>query len=507
MKRVFERGLFREAAWACAFAAVASATLWGAFRLGEDVFSARVPDVRAAFEARREACARELKRVWREALSELDAGGDPALFRGATLAACVVREPAGTRAPQIESETGDAAALRALLPRALARERERLSPDAPARFRPLLLAHVSEDGGAAGKIRHALFLVRRVGVSGEDGFSVRLLDVPALDRALSRSLRGVSPSAHVAFAAPRGPLKVEGGEIYEAYAPWRLPDPAREDLEGYPVRLSAAFYVAEGAPAASWKALIFPAGIAAFFVFAYALWRRRALRRRRFFVEALSHELRAPLLRERLLLDAFEETPESDAGTRRRLLRELAENRATIRRVAENAGRIARFGRAPAGGARRERLSVGELAERVCARARERLAESGVRARLRVEPELRERRVRADAEAIGQILFNLADNAAKYAPGAAAEIEFSRRGNALEIRFADDGPGLPAEARARIFSEFVRGGDVPAETPGSGMGLAVARRLAREQGGELVAEDSCSAGAAFRLRIPLRRFL
>ena len=94
MKRVFERGLFREAAWVCAFAAVASATLWGAFRLGEDVFSARVPDVRAAFEARREACARELKRVWREALSELDAGGDPALFRGATLAACVVREPA-----------------------------------------------------------------------------------------------------------------------------------------------------------------------------------------------------------------------------------------------------------------------------------------------------------------------------------------------------------------------------------------------------------------------------
>ena len=69
--------------------------------------------------------------------------------------------------------------------------------------------------------------------------------------------------AAVAFAAPRGPLKIEGGEIYEAYAPWRLPDPAREDLEGYPVRLSAAFYVAEGAPAASWKALIFPAGIAA----------------------------------------------------------------------------------------------------------------------------------------------------------------------------------------------------------------------------------------------------
>lgn len=502
MNPVFEKRLSRKIAYTCALAALTAAILWGTFRLGEDVFSANVPDAHAAFEARREVCARELKRVWREALSELDAGKDPALFREATRAACIVRASEDARGTHTESETGDSASLSALLPRTLARERERLSPNAPARFRPLLLAYVSEEGEANGEIRHALFLVRRDGASGKERFSVRLLDVPALNRALARSLRGVSPSVHITFAAPRGPLTVTNGEIYEAYAPWRLPDTEREDLEGYPVRLSAAFYVAEDEPASSRKALIFPAATAAFFAFAFTLWKRRALRRRRFFVEALSHELRAPLLRERLLLDAFERTPENDAETRRRLLRELAGNRASIRRVAENAGRIARFGNAFAGGARRERLSVGELAERVCARARERLAESGTHARMRVEPELRERHIRADSEAIGQILFNLADNAAKYASGAAAEIRFSRRGKTLEVRFADGGPGLPADVQARIFSEFVRGGDVPEDTPGSGLGLAVARRLAKELGGELVAEDSCSSGAAFRLRIP-----
>ncbi|HZD72037.1 MAG TPA: HAMP domain-containing sensor histidine kinase [Actinomycetes bacterium] len=116
--------------------------------------------------------------------------------------------------------------------------------------------------------------------------------------------------------------------------------------------------------------------------------------------------------------------------------------------------------------------------------------------------------VRVAPEAVLQVLTNLLDNAARYSPaGASILLEASRRGNQAVIAVEDAGPGVPRSERERIFGRFTRlnhhtGG---AARGGVGLGLYVARQLARAQGGDLEAKEPAGAGggARFELRLPL----
>ena len=65
----------------------------------------------------------------------------------------------------------------------------------------------------------------------------------------------------------------------------------------------------------------------------------------------------------------------------------------------------------------------------------------------------------------------------------------------VEIAIRDDGPGLPARARMKLFRPFVHAG-------GTGLGLAIARELARNHGGDLSLVDSSENGTEFRLTLP-----
>ena len=113
-----------------------------------------------------------------------------------------------------------------------------------------------------------------------------------------------------------------------------------------------------------------------------------------------------------------------------------------------------------------------------------------------------------EVEAVGQILFNLVDNACKYCAEAGdRRVHLSARVNdgALEIRVRDHGPGVPREQTDAIFEPFDRGtrsqGDA---TPGVGLGLALARGLARDMGGELRLKPQPDGGACFELTLPKR---
>ena len=135
-------------------------------------------------------------------------------------------------------------------------------------------------------------------------------------------------------------------------------------------------------------------------------------------------------------------------------------------------------------------------------------------------------RVVADEEAVQRVLFNLVDNAAKYAAGAEdprvhleAGVEGSGRERQLAVRVRDHGPGIAPEARRGVFAPFERAGrdtngaagspdshGAPG-APGIGLGLSLARGIARQLGGELVLEEQTDPGtgpgAAFRLTLPL----
>ncbi len=102
----------------------------------------------------------------------------------------------------------------------------------------------------------------------------------------------------------------------------------------------------------------------------------------------------------------------------------------------------------------------------------------------------------ADKDAVVQILSNLFRNSAEASPGGTIRVSFGRCGEAFRICVEDDGPGVPDTERERIFDAFYT-----TKATGSGLGLAVARHLARSQGGDLRIEE-CGGRACFSLTLP-----
>ncbi|BBY08469.1 sensor histidine kinase [Mycobacterium noviomagense] len=112
-------------------------------------------------------------------------------------------------------------------------------------------------------------------------------------------------------------------------------------------------------------------------------------------------------------------------------------------------------------------------------------------------------RVRADPTRVAQILSNLLDNARRHTPpGGQIGIDLQRRDGVAEVTVTDTGPGIPEDERERIFERLVRLDTGRArDHGGAGLGLSIARALARAHGGDLTCL-SHQGGAQFRLTIP-----
>jgi two-component system sensor histidine kinase KdpD len=104
-----------------------------------------------------------------------------------------------------------------------------------------------------------------------------------------------------------------------------------------------------------------------------------------------------------------------------------------------------------------------------------------------------------------QVLVNLLDNAAKYAPsGTTIEIDGRRENGTVVIEVRDEGPGIPVDDLERIFDKFyrVRSGD--RQRAGTGLGLAICRGFIEAQGGTIVAANRVDrSGAVFTIRLPV----
>ncbi|WP_234537041.1 sensor histidine kinase [Streptomyces shenzhenensis] len=109
--------------------------------------------------------------------------------------------------------------------------------------------------------------------------------------------------------------------------------------------------------------------------------------------------------------------------------------------------------------------------------------------------------VEADAGLLERSVANLVENAVKYSPsGRPVLVSASAIVNRVEVRIADRGPGVPDEAKERIFEPFQRYGDAP-RGAGVGLGLAVARGFAEAMGGTLNAEDTPGGGLTMVLSL------
>ncbi|HEX8623989.1 MAG TPA: HAMP domain-containing sensor histidine kinase [Allosphingosinicella sp.] len=128
-----------------------------------------------------------------------------------------------------------------------------------------------------------------------------------------------------------------------------------------------------------------------------------------------------------------------------------------------------------------------------------------------------ERQVRIDSPSAGdslpawgdfrralQIVVNLLTNAIRYSPeGGQIWVRTDREGDLAALIIADQGKGISAEDQARIFEKFERVD--PTEAGGTGLGLYIARRLARAMGGDVAVDSAPGQGARFTFTLPLRR--
>src|SRR5712671_5432756 len=112
--------------------------------------------------------------------------------------------------------------------------------------------------------------------------------------------------------------------------------------------------------------------------------------------------------------------------------------------------------------------------------------------------------VRVDFVLFEQVLFNLIDNAAKYAPsGTAITLRARREGGVVKMQVLDEGPGLPQEDRERIFDKFYRVRATDKQRAGTGLGLSIARGFLEAMGGTITAANRTDrSGAVFTIKMP-----
>ena len=142
-----------------------------------------------------------------------------------------------------------------------------------------------------------------------------------------------------------------------------------------------------------------------------------------------------------------------------------------------------------------------------CAAARAAAAPAGERGvRVRVVPARHPVRVAVEQDLVQRMLAPLVENACRYAEHE-IRIELEHTGSRARLTVADDGPGVPPEQLQTIFEPGWQGGPRSGSTlavTGAGLGLPLARRLARTAGGDLNAQPA-EAGAKFVLELPAAR--
>jgi two-component system sensor histidine kinase KdpD len=211
-------------------------------------------------------------------------------------------------------------------------------------------------------------------------------------------------------------------------------------------------------------------------------------------ISGVAHELRTPIAAVRGAASALRREG-LDEGTRDRLLAVIEDAVGELSRLVDD---LLDAGRLDAGALAVEPgpVDVVEAARGVVEAA---VAATGAAIEL-IPPAGEPPVARADAGRLRQAVANLVDNAVRYSPpGSPVEVRVERTVDGVRIAVADSGPGIPTADRDRIFEPFVR---LSSGTAGSGLGLYLARELARAMGGELRLAASGNGGSTFAIDLP-----
>ena len=218
------------------------------------------------------------------------------------------------------------------------------------------------------------------------------------------------------------------------------------------------------------------------------------------FVSGVSHELRTPLAQIRLLAELLRMGKVPTEERKDRSLRIIDKE---ARRLSFLVDSILSFTRSQSGSVYPVSTDVAAEIEEIVSGFEPLAQAHSVHLATQLEPGLV---AEVDRGALRQMLLNLLDNAVRYGPAAhTVTITTASAGDAWTMEVADEGPGIPADERERIFDPYYRmKRDAGGPVGGTGIGLAVVRRLVKQHGGEIrVAGDGGHAGARFVVTLPV----
>jgi signal transduction histidine kinase len=228
------------------------------------------------------------------------------------------------------------------------------------------------------------------------------------------------------------------------------------------------------------------------------------------FVNQVSHELKTPLTNIRLYAELLEtevdavfddeqQDGQAEGNKARKYLGIITAESQRLSRLIANVLRFGQFQQSQLQ-LRLQQAVVDEVIQRCIAAFAAALQAKGITVRLDLHASAA---VLLDAEALEQILNNLISNAEKYAAsGASLQISSTQDADVSSIAVRDFGPGIAARERARIFQPFYRiSSKLSDGVTGTGIGLDIARQLARLHGGDLVLQE-VDVGACFTVTLP-----
>jgi len=220
------------------------------------------------------------------------------------------------------------------------------------------------------------------------------------------------------------------------------------------------------------------------------------------FVANVSHDLKTPLSVIRMFGETLELGRVLDEDRRREYYRVITRESERLSRLIDN---VLDFSRIEGGRRRYERAptAVEPLVRDTLDAFAYPLEQQGFKAEVTVAPDLPE--VPMDADAVGQALANLVDNAVKYSgTERVITIDAHREGDRLALSVTDRGVGIPAAEHARIFEKFYRVGQSETQgRRGSGVGLALVRHIVEAHGGAVTVQSAPGQGSRFTLWLPL----
>ncbi len=345
-----------------------------------------------------------------------------------------------------------------------------------------------------------LILARQVSVDGSEYLQGCWLDWPAIREGLLVSVADLLPEAALR-PGPNGPAP-NGTRMLASLPVELVPGTVSVAPIGGRTPLRWSLLLA-------WICtLLAVSAVAVLLLGVLSLSERRAA-----FVSAVTHELRTPLTTFKLYTEMLAEGMVPDEAHRQRYLDTLRSEALRLGHLVENVLVYARLE-----GRRGNVPLESVIAEDLIARLRERLATRAESAGMSLVVEMDEAAskacLRADISALEQILFNLVDNACKYAAGAGdrrIHLSVERAGDRLVLKVRDHGSGISAKDARRVFRPFFKSAQEAARTaPGVGLGLALSRQLARSMKGTLELSHVAGSrstgeetqGACFRFALP-----